>query len=203
MSEPTDPRYEAARLYEEARIRRTEGNTTGAFARYRRVLELAEAAGDLAWRADVMVEVGRMYQEAFDLIEARRWYEDALPLLRETGQGAEEADVLYRQGQIERLAGDLDAAERLLNEALGKAREASAESVEGQARVARGLLLWERKRPEEGIPDVVEGYRLLKQVSAADAEAARRQIQEGRQRVGPVRYRSLLTAAGADPELLA
>lgn len=203
MPEPCDPRHEAARLYEEARIRRTEGNTTGAFARYRRVLELAEAAGDLAWRADVMVEVGRMYQEAFDLIEARRWYGDALPLLRETGHGAEEADVLYRQGQIERLAGDLDAAERLLSEALQTARETSSAAAEGQARVARGLLLWERKRSEEGIPEIVAGYAQLKQASPADAEAARRHIQEARQRVGAVRYRILLTAAGADPELLA
>lgn len=194
-------RAEAAILYEEARIRRTEGNTTGAFARYRRVLELADAAGDLEWRGEVLTELGQMYQENFELIEARRWFQQALEVLEQLGRPDRGAEVLFRLGQIERLAGSLDEAETLLDRALAAAQEDPV--LQGQARVARGLLLWERKRPDEGVPEILAGYALLKQYHPDAAAGARQQIQEARQRVGALRYRSLLTAAGADPDLLA
>lgn len=199
---PESSHYEAALLYEEARIRRAEGNTTGAFARYRRLLELADAAGDRSWRAEVMAELGQMYQEVFAIHEARRWYSEAIALYEGLEGPAQRAALLHRLAQVERLAGELDRSEELFAGALQAARELGDRVLEARVRLDRGALLWERKREAEGIPELLAGYRLLKEVDPEAAPAARAHIREWRERVGPVRYRSLLRSAEGDLDLL-
>jgi tetratricopeptide (TPR) repeat protein len=195
-------RFEAAALYEEARIRRAEGNTTGAFARYRRVLEMAEAAGDSEWKAEVMAELGEMYQAVFAPLEARRWYSAAISAYEALQRPSEQAALLQRLGQVEELAGELDRAEELFDTALGLALALGDRNLEGRIHLDRGSLLWARKREAEGAPELLAGYRLLRELDGAAAVEAAARIREWRGRVGPVRYRSVLRTAGADPELL-
>jgi tetratricopeptide (TPR) repeat protein len=198
----TASRFEAATLYEEARIRRSEGNTTGAFARYRRVLEMAAAAGDPGWKAEVMAELGEMYQAVFAPPDARRWYSAAIGAYAELERRSEQAALLQRLGQVEELAGELDRAEELFDASLALALELQDRGLEARVRLDRGSLLWARKREAEGAPELLVGYRLLKQLDPQAALQAAGRIREWRGRVGAVRYRSVLRAAGADAELL-
>jgi tetratricopeptide (TPR) repeat protein len=203
MSTPAEQRFEAAQLYEEAVRRRAEGNVTGAFARYRRVLETAEALGDRAWKAELLVELGRMYQEAFEILEARRWYLDALALFRELGNEAGAGRTLLSLAQVEQLAGGMTRSEELFREALEPLRRAGDAPGEGLALVGLGQLLWEMRRVEEGGREVVAGLRLLREAGPADAEAVLSQIRNARARVGAVRYRALVGSLSADPALVA
>jgi tetratricopeptide (TPR) repeat protein len=203
--EPAGPRLEAARLYEEAHIRRSEGNVTGAFARYRRVLEIAEELEDQSWKAALLEELGEMYREAFELPDARRWYSHAVALFRELGDRAAAGRILFRSAQVEQLAGSVERAEELFREALDTLRDVGEPATEGLARAALGHLFWDLGRVEEGGAEVAAGLRLLQESDPRLLEQALEQVRGRRADVGAVRHRQLvasLAAAGVPPELL-
>jgi len=200
---PSDPRVEAALLYDEARSRRAEGNLTGAFARYRRVLEAAETLDDHPWRATLVAEIAQMYQDAYNLPEARRWYRDALALFRELGDERQVGPALYGMAQVEQLSGDTEAAERFFREALEQARRVGDRRSEGLAQVGLGHLLWEMKQEREGPASMVAGLQLLREEGLPEAESALEKLREWRSRVGPVRYRGVVAAVVEDADLRA
>jgi tetratricopeptide (TPR) repeat protein len=187
----------AARLYAEARTRRTEGNTSGAFARYRRLLEMADSAGDRQWRADLASEIGAMHQDTFELLEARRWLTEALALWRDLVEERRAAETLLRLAQIDHLSGRVPEAEARYAEAEAALEAVGEAGLLAGARSGRGQLLCESGREQEGVAEMIRAVELL---LPQDEEGAARVIERVRgwkQRVGPARYRQLVE--GADP----
>ena len=201
MSDSGGRYLEAAQLYEEARVRRAEGNSSGAFARYRRVLEMVDAAGDRAWKAELLAELGQMYQETYDLPSARHWYGSALNLFRELGDAGQTIAILLKLAQVEQLAGEMDTAEPQYREALTWAVSAGDRRGEGLARAGLGQLLWEVKRDTDGASEMVAGFALLRSCDAPEADRVLVGIRGWSRRVGPVRYRQLVHSATADADL--
>lgn len=197
----SDPRVELLQVYEEARSRRAEGNITGAFARYRRVLEAAESSGDLPWQAELLFEIGQMYQDAFELLEARRWYGRALSLFRELGQERDAGLTLLRQAQTEQLSGSTTDAESLFREALASLSGAGDPRDQGLVRAGLGHLLWEMKREPEGAEELVAGMILLRDAGAPETPQVVERIRGWRGRLGPFRYRRLVEEVTEDPDL--
>jgi tetratricopeptide (TPR) repeat protein len=197
----SDVRVDAGVLYEEAVIRRAEGNTTGAIVRYTRVLAIAEQLGDEAWRAQLLDEIGQMYQEACDLLSAREWHGRALALYEERGEAGSAARVRLRLAQVEQLAGDLERSEALFREAAAGLGAAGEFRDEALARAGLGQLLCEVKRSEEGVREMIAGLRRLDEAGEPDLEPVRGYLREYRSRVGSVRYRELIEAATDDPPL--
>jgi tetratricopeptide (TPR) repeat protein len=201
MRDPAGRYLEAAQLYEEARVRRAEGNASGAFARYRRVLEMVEAAGDRPWKAELLAELGQMYQENYDIPSARRWYGDAVALYQELGDAAQAASILLKLAQVEQLSGNMEAAEQGYREALALTASEGDTRGEGIARAGLGQLLWEVKRDTEGASELVAGIALLRACAAPEAEGVLESVRAWKRRIGPVRYRQLIQSATPDPEL--
>ncbi|HEU4753710.1 MAG TPA: tetratricopeptide repeat protein [Armatimonadota bacterium] len=197
----SDRRLEAAQFYEEARSRRAEGNWTGAFARYRRVLEITDELNDPRWKAEVLAELGRMYQEACDLTEARRWYGAALEQFAALDIPAESGALLYRLAQVEHLAGDLDAAERLYEEAMRGCAAAGDLAGEGLALAGLGSVFWDRRQEPEGLRLAVRGLQRVRQAGSPEADALLERIRSWRASTGPVRYRGIVQQVVEDPEL--
>lgn len=196
-----DPRVEVLAVYEEARARRAEGNFTGAFARYRRVLEAAERLEDREWKAELLAEIGRMYQGAFDLLEARRWYDQALALFRELGRDRDTGLTLLRRAQIEQLSGNTPGAEIVFREALDILSRSGDLRDQGVVRAALGQLLWEMKREPEGAAELVRALTLLREAGAEEAVPEAERIRAWRSRLGPFRYRRLIEEATEDSDL--
>lgn len=201
MTNLPDRRAEASRLYEEAVARREEGNTTGAFARYRRLLEIAVELEERAWEARLTTEVGRMYQDAFDLLEARRWYNRALLLFHELGSEPLAVGVLFRLAQVELLAGDMEAAERRYHETLARARAAGDGKTTGLAAAGLGHLLCETGREAEGVAELIHALNRLAASGASEAREVEDQVRGLRSRLGPLRYRQLIEEATPDTAL--
>lgn len=197
----SDLHFQTAQLFEEARVRRSEGNITGAYARYRRLLEMVEARGDTAAKAELLAEMGQMYQDAYEVLDARRWYQAALALFRELGNTAQVGLTLFKLGQVEQLAGEPRAAEQYFREALEQVRAAGDPRAEGLTRASLGQLLWEVKREAEGVPEMIRGLTLLRECGAPEADHVRDHIRYWRQRISAIRYRSLITAATEEGEL--
>src|SRR4029078_8268996 len=107
MSDDQSGAYEIAVLFEEARRRREEGNSSGAFVRYRRLLELAEERGDLRGRAELLAEIGDMYQRMCETVPARHWYEQALKQFVAINDGYAAARVRLSLGDIALVEGSL------------------------------------------------------------------------------------------------
>jgi tetratricopeptide (TPR) repeat protein len=200
MSNPAERRLEAAELYEEALARREQGNPSGAFARYRRVLEIARELGDVRWQAQLAAELGEMYHAGCDLIDARRWYEEALELFRQLGDGAREGETLLHLAEVEQLAGETSRAEALFRECLERQVAAGDRQREGLVRSRLGRLLWGMKQEQAGMTELIRGWELLAECSPAEAEAVLRRIRELREQVGRVRFRRIVEAATDNPE---
>jgi len=193
---------EIAALYEEARRRRAEGNPTGAFARYRRVLEATEARGDAPARAALLEELGDMYREACDPLEARRHYEAAVAGWQALGERSRAAETLLRLGQVELLAGDLEAAEARFAASRAEAEAAGDPVAATRARAEAANVAWHRRRDAEGAAELLAVWRVLRASAPAEAEAVLAHFRRHRERLGSARFRLLLRAAGAtDAEL--
>ncbi|MBM3459112.1 MAG: tetratricopeptide repeat protein [Armatimonadetes bacterium] len=201
--EPLDPDHQMALALEEARHRRDEGNIPGAAARYHRARTLAEQVESPEALATILAEAGHMYQQEFDVVTARRYYEEAIQAFHRAGSVHEEALTRFKLGQVEQLAGDLEAAERQLRTALAGLVRLQERRGEGLTRATLGQLLWDQDRPEEGVPELVRGLTLLRDAGAAEAEHVRDHIRYWSHRLGRVRYLELIRAATADPELRA
>ncbi|MFN3647939.1 MAG: hypothetical protein ACK47B_00050 [Armatimonadota bacterium] len=197
-----DPRAEAERYYQEARARGLEGNVTGALPRYLRALALLEGLDEAAWRAEIAFEIAAMNQECGDSGEARRWYAEARRQFRELGDRSRAAAVVFRQAQVEQGRGDMPAAEALFREAEAACAELDDLAGAARARAALGLLLWELGREEEAVALALASLAELRRLDPAAARPVREAVRAWSERIGRVRYRRLLQAAGAGPELL-
>lgn len=157
-----------AQTYEAARERRQQGNTPGAVARYRKAAELAEQRGDHRWAAEILSELGEMHQEAYDLLEARRSYEEALERYTQAGEPAPGLHV--RLAQVAQLSGDLAAAEtRFRTAAQAYGATGGNLCAEGEARLALARLFWEQQRPNDAVEEAAWAWGLGRE---AGAEAA-------------------------------
>lgn len=203
MSTVSDRRLEAAVLYEEALARRAQGNPSGAFPRYRLVLEIARELDDRVWQAQIAAELGEMYRSMCELMDARRWHEEALELYQGLGDEPRAAASLLHLGEVAHLAGDLERAETLFREALERQLALADRVQEGAARARLGRLLWDQKQEPEGMAEMIRGWTLLREVDEEDAEALAVRIRSLRDRVGRIRYRRAIEAAVEEPSLRA
>jgi tetratricopeptide (TPR) repeat protein len=194
---PDSPRFAAAQLYEEARLRRFQGNPSGAVVRYRRVLEIAGETGDRGWMGEIAAEIGEMYRDACDAMAARRWLEEALDHLRAAGEAAQAGTVLLRLGQVEQLAAAPEAATRRFEEALPLL---TADSERGEVLAGLAQVLWDLKRDEEAAAAAARAAALLRTDDPEAAEALRERVREWKWRLGGARLRQLLKAAAPDEE---
>jgi tetratricopeptide (TPR) repeat protein len=153
-----------AQTYEAARERRQQGNTLGAVARYRKAAELAEQRGDHRWAAEILAELGEMHQEAYDLLEARRSYEEALERYTRAGETA--AGVHLRLAQVAQLSGDLATAEAGFRAAIQAYGAAGDRSAEGETRLALARLFWEQQRPGDAVEEAVWAWSLGREAGA-------------------------------------
>jgi tetratricopeptide (TPR) repeat protein len=203
MSNALDRRIEAVHLYEQALVRRAQGNPSGAFPRYRRILDIAEELGDVAWQAQITAELGEMYQGSCDLLDSRRWHEEALRLFRELGDAPREAVTLVRMAQVEQLLGEMVRAEALFREALARWTELGDQREAGRVRGQLGSLLWELRQESAGAEELIAGLQALREVDAEEAAALVAQIRAWSERSGRLRYRRIIQGATQEPELLA
>lgn len=201
MSMVSDRRLEAAVLYEEALARRAQGNPSGAFPRYRRVLEIARELDDRVWQAQIAAELGEMYRGACELMDARRWHEDALELYRELGDAPRAAASLLHLGEVEHLSGEMAKAEMLFRQALEQQIALADRIQEGIARARLGRLLWDLKQEPEGMAEMIRGWMLLREGGEEEAEALAARIRSLRDRVGRIRYQRAVEAAIEAPVL--
>ena len=202
MSNTLDRRVEAVRLYEEALVRRAQGNPSGAFPRYRRILEIAVELGDRTWQAQITAELGEMYQGSCDLLDSRRWHGEALLLFRELGDGPRAAVALGRMAQVEQLLGEMARAEALFREALACWTELGDRREAGLVRGQLGSLLWELRQESAGAAELVAALAGLREIDPEAAEALVAQIRAWSDRSGRLRYRRIIQGATQDPELL-
>lgn len=194
-STATDRRYEAALLYEEALARRAQGNPSGAFPRYRLVLEIARELDDRVWQAQIAAELGEMYRSMCELMDARRWHEEALALYRELGDAPRAAASLLHLGEVEHLAGEMVKAEALFRQALQQQVALADRTREGVARARLGRLLWDLKREAEGMAEMIRGWMLLRESEVEEAAALATRIRALRDRVGRIRYKRAVEGA--------
>ncbi len=190
---------DAARDYEEARLRAQQANWTGAHARFRRVLEYTEATGETAWRAEVLWEMARMYHSACDIAAARRYYREAIAAAGDSRDPDRPGEAWLRLAQVEHIGGNLDEALACLEQSLAVAEGPAAR---GTALAARGAVAWDCGRESEALRDCATALSLLAEVDPVEAADLRGRLREYRQRTGRVRFRSLLTHAGLDPSQL-
>jgi tetratricopeptide (TPR) repeat protein len=202
MPNTQDRRIEAARLYEEALIRRAQGNPSGAFPRYRRILEIAAELGDQPWQAEITAELGEMYQGSCDLLDARRWHGEALRHFRELNEPRRAATTLGRMAEVEQLLGEMARAEELVREALALWVELGDRIEEGRVRGQLGNLLWEMRHEAAGAAEMLAGLAMLRGADDDTAETLRTRIRAWSDRCGRLRYRRVIQAATQDPDLL-
>ena len=193
MSEVDGPVLMIAQTYEAARERRQHGNTPGAVARYRKAAGLAEQHGDHGWAAEILTELGEMHQETYDLLEARRSYEEALERYTQAGETA--AGVRRRLAQVAQLSGDLAAAEagfRAAAQAFGTGGDLPAE---GEARLALARLLWERQRAADAVEEIARAWSLGREAKAEALSAeATELLRAWKRRVKPEWLRERLAS---------
>jgi tetratricopeptide (TPR) repeat protein len=198
-----DRRLEAAILYEEALARRAQGNPSGAFARYRLVLEIARELNDEVWEAQLLSELGTMYRDACELLDSRRWHREALVRFQELGDVQRCCSTLIELAHVERLSGDTTAAESLCREALASAIAQGDELTEALIRGQLGELLWALRREDEGMSELIKGLEIMRTTGSGEASGAVTAIRALRDRVGRIRYRKAVASATNDPQLLA
>ncbi len=190
--------YEAAHLLEEARVRKEQGNPSGAMARYSRLLTHLALEGDVSGRAALLAEVAAMHQADADAAGARRWYAEAVAAAREAGDLPAACEALFRAAQVEQLDGQVSAAEAGYADAATHAARCGLAGLEGRCRAARGLLLWDLGREGDALEEAGRAWPLL---PPEQAGAFLQRLRAGRLAVGTARFRRLVTAAPLDPEL--
>jgi len=203
MAAVSDRRFEAAVLYEEALARRAQGNPSGAFPRYRLVLEIARELDDPVWQAQIATELGEMYRGACELLDARRWHEEALALYRRLDDAPRAATTLLHLGEVAHLSGDLGDAEAHFRAALERQLALGDRVQEGLVRARLGRLLWDTKQEAAGMAEMIRGWSLLRAGDVVEAEAMAGGIRALRDRVGRIRYRRAVEGAVEEAELRA
>lgn len=196
MSEQETTAYEIAVLYEEARRRREEGNSSGAFARYRRLLELADQRQDLRWRAELQAEVGDMYQRVCETVPARHWYEQALLQFETLGDGDSAARMHLHLGEISQVEGDLAAAQAHFE----AAESAQAVELSSLAMAHLGALVLTQGREREGLALLCEAFGALRE-HPEQREVVQRRLEQWARQLTPTRFRRLLARATSNDSL--
>lgn len=198
MSEQTTGSYELAVLYEEARRRREEGNASGAFARYRRLIELFEARGDSRTLAELQAEIGDMYQRMCELVPARHWFSQSLAGFEALDDRDAAARIRLNLGEIALVEGALTLA----RDHFEAAARAEAIDVSGLATSQLASLALTQGADSQGLALLCESYSSLAD-HPAEKDTVRRQIERWARQMTPARFRRLLRRLELDPALRA
>ena len=134
-------------------------------AAYNRAIELYAKCGDRQSVAFVQVSLGSLELDVRgDYAAARRYYDAALPLLRERG-GAPLGIALGNVGEAQRLEGEYESALRSARESLGIFREVNDTNREGWQLVVLANCHTLLRRYEDAFSSLREAYEALSQQS--------------------------------------
>jgi tetratricopeptide (TPR) repeat protein len=192
---------DALELLQEARERRADGNLLAAGGRYKRAVAIAAELGEVRWEAELLAEAAAMRQEAYEVDEAKRLFEQALLRFEALADPAEIGLTLFRLGQIEQLSGAVGEAESRFRASLGYLDALPDARAAGLTRAALGQLLWSAGDPDAGVPNMVRGLASLRSAGAPEAEHVREHIRYWRSRLSRPQYRELVEAATPDDQL--
>jgi CHAT domain-containing protein/Tfp pilus assembly protein PilF len=146
---------------------------TAALEPYRKALVLWKELGEVGEQGTTLVNMGDLVRRSlYDLDQASRSFNEALPLVHEAGDQTGEADSLTGLGLIAQGRGDLDGALRRFGDALGLSKagdrqhEATILTNMADIHLARGNLqkaleLYDAALASGGAGDQVENGRLL------------------------------------------
>lgn len=110
------------------------GDADKAAASYGEALPLFQEAGQLAWAALALSNLGEMRLLAGDIVKAMPLLDEALGVFRRIGYTTGVAITLGQQAHAERLRGNLDTAARLFSESI-----AAAKAMDGDRIVLGGV----------------------------------------------------------------
>ena len=138
-SEEATSEERASLLEEEAREFLTQGEWESAVARYEEIIELMDAAGDVAGKAEALNNIASVHLAMEDWEQAQAYTAEALEFYRAAGDHAGEAVVLNNVAATHDGMGDWQQA----IEVYGEAREIrrSLEDAEGEAKTLRNLAI--------------------------------------------------------------
>lgn len=199
MSE--DRRLLAAEIYEEARVRRSQGNETGAVGRYLRCLELIQELGDTAWQAQIEAEVAAMYQDQYLLTDALEWYDTALRHFAALKDQKRVGQMQLGLGSVHLLNGNTTEAQSHLEQALRTLREAEDQRGAGEAQAELGKALWEAGDVAAGVAQIVAALGALGDCDVAFRARVLDQLQYRGQALERDEFRQFVHAATDDEKL--
>ncbi len=181
------------------------GQPAAALEAYRNALELWKHLGDIVEQGTTLANMGDLFRrDLYDLVQASRSFDEALPLLREVGDQLGEADSLAGLGLVAQGKGDLDAALERFSSALDLSRKAGDRSHEATILVnmadihlARGNLqkaleLYDAALAKGGAGDQVEDGRMLHNLASLYAAL-------GKPEQALSRYQQVLSLQRSDP----
>ncbi len=137
--EETTSEEQASLLESEARELLTQGEWESAVERYKEIIELAEAAGDVAGKAEALNNIAGVYLAMEDWEQAQAYTAEAREFYQAAGDRAGEAVVLNNVAATHDGMGDWQQAIDVYGEALEIRR--SLEDAEGEAKTLRNLAI--------------------------------------------------------------
>jgi DNA-binding SARP family transcriptional activator len=132
--------------------------------------------------ADVLNQLGRVYQQLGDYREARRRHTEALAIAQADHDGNGEASALNNLGGVSWFAGDLDGAQRYWEAGLAIERRMGYRHGEGTQLRNLGLVFWRRRDFERAL-DCMRGA-----LAIFDDLQEPGKILECYQGIGDIRY---------------
>lgn len=192
---------EALKHYAIADQRRSEGNSVGAAAAFSRAISVAGAAGEPKWEALFEAELGRMFQDDYEVDRARPHYGRAIELFRTLDDKAQLGLCLFHLGQVDQLAGQSDSALAHFHEALQVLEQVGYPRGEALTRAALGQLLWTLDRIDEGLTHLVAALTQLRECEAPEAEHVKDHTRYWGGRLPRSKYQALVHQATSCPTL--
>ena len=128
----------AEAMYQLARVHDVLGDQPGAISWQRRALELFRTVGYRDREARVLNRLGDLSRKVGEVIDAERYFTEALPVAREVADPTTVADILNNSGLLMVGLGRIEEAIEQLQSAIPLAREVNSANVEGALRLNIG-----------------------------------------------------------------
>jgi tetratricopeptide (TPR) repeat protein len=166
----------------------------------RRLEELLRAARALPQQgkreqqtvADLLYQLGLLYQSLGELDRAWAQYEESLAISRRLGNQAGIAVSLHELGRVQQEQGNLAEAERLYRQSLQIKEELGDKGGTATTLWALGLLQLQQGRPREALRHFAAAWELWRTLHSPYATTVLTRIKELREQVGKEQFRAWL-----------